>query len=384
MRSLNTGTFLARRFLATVFACLLSSLAMGATLKDAQTLLAQGKADKALQETDKLLATAPRDRSLQLFRGVVLTELNRLDEAAGIFIALSREAPEQPQPYNNLAVVYARQQQYDKAWSALDMALRTSTVYGTTYKNLGDVYAQMARQAYDKALQNSGAPRATAPKLSLIYDMSVTGNARPAPTAALATASSSSTASSALMVASSSSAAASRSEAAKASSSATSTMSTTALSSARSAASISQAVAASSIPKVATASSSSRSASSASSRDAFPNAGEADVIRAVQNWADAWSRKDVRDYLAAYAQDFNVPGGASRAVWERERRNRIDKPGNIKVSVSNIQVSIKNDIATARFRQVYNSSNFDAASSKTLVMTRQGNRWLIQQERVGR
>jgi ketosteroid isomerase-like protein len=110
----------------------------------------------------------------------------------------------------------------------------------------------------------------------------------------------------------------------------------------------------------------------------------AEVQKAVEAWASAWSRKDVKAYLAAYAKDFQVPGGGSRKNWEQERESRIAKPGGIKVGLSDMRVQIDGDQATVRFRQRYSAATLNTTTSKTLVMVQRGNRWLIQQERVGR
>ena len=123
---------------------------------------------------------------------------------------------------------------------------------------------------------------------------------------------------------------------------------------------------------------------SASQQPAAKETVRADVQKAVENWAAAWSRKDVKNYLAAYAKDFDVPGGGSRKSWEQERESRIAKPGNIKVGLSDFHVQVEGDQATVRFRQHYASATLNTASSKTLILVQRGNRWLIQQERVGR
>ncbi|MFT4171804.1 MAG: tetratricopeptide repeat protein [Rhodocyclaceae bacterium] len=379
MRSPNIGPILARRAGLALVACLLPILASGASLQDTRNLLSQGKPDRALLEADKLLASTPRDRELRLLRGVILTELNRLDEAAEVFVGLSREAPELPQPYNNLAVVYARQQQYDKAGAALDKALRTNTAYSTAYHNLNEVYAQMARQAYDKALQGAGTPR-PALKLALLAELGggVAEAPSPRPVAVAANASSataSRSASSAAVASSMIAASQAASSAARATSSAAASLTVSAPPPMPAAASSSSRAAASAVA--------SSAASSKAPPVAAPNA-ESDIRRAVQDWADAWSRKDVAAYLAAYGRDFQVPGGGARTAWEQERRDRITKPGRIQVRLSKIQVALQGDSATVRFRQAYSSSNFDATSGKTLIMTRQGAHWLIQQERVGR
>ena len=60
------------------------------------------------------------------------------------------------------------------------------------------------------------------------------------------------------------------------------------------------------------------------------------TAKAVHAWADAWSRKDMKAYLGAYASDFDTPKGMSRKAWEQEREQRIaGKGGKISVSVDN-------------------------------------------------
>ena len=110
---------------------------------------------------------------------------------------------------------------------------------------------------------------------------------------------------------------------------------------------------------------------------------EADVSRTLQGWANAWSNKDVKSYLAYYANDFQTPNGMARKAWETERAQRIDKPGKLQVSVDNIKVTLAGDKATVRFRQHYTSASLKTSASKTVVFVKSGGKWLIQQERVG-
>jgi ketosteroid isomerase-like protein len=107
------------------------------------------------------------------------------------------------------------------------------------------------------------------------------------------------------------------------------------------------------------------------------------VLATVNNWAKAWSEMDVKSYLAAYGNEFQPPKGQSRKEWSEERRARIEEKGHISVKVQSPQVTIKNDIATVRFRQIYNSNRLTVDSRKTLILNKQGNRWLIKQERSG-
>jgi ketosteroid isomerase-like protein len=106
-----------------------------------------------------------------------------------------------------------------------------------------------------------------------------------------------------------------------------------------------------------------------------------DVAKAIVAWADAWSRKDMRAYLGAYASDFDTPKGMSRKAWEQEREKRIaGKGGKISVSVDTPQVTINGDKATAKFRQHYKATGLSSSTTKTLVLVRNGSKWLIKEE----
>src|SRR5262249_2285905 len=78
--------------------------------------------------------------------------------------------------------IYASQGQYDKARGALEQSIRTHPSYATAYENLGDVYAKLASQAYDKALQIDSANAAAKNKLALVRDL--VGGASPTVVAA--------------------------------------------------------------------------------------------------------------------------------------------------------------------------------------------------------
>src|SRR5437899_975719 len=161
----------------TPLAVLLSALAISALsvhadeLQDIDRLLKQSQHAQALERVNQYLSQRPKDAKGRFIKGLILVEQNKVAEAIEVFTALSRDYPELPEPYNNLAVLYAGQGQYEKARQQLEMSIRTHPSYATAYENLGDVYAKLASQAYDKALQldstNSGAKN----KLSLIRDL---------------------------------------------------------------------------------------------------------------------------------------------------------------------------------------------------------------------
>jgi Flp pilus assembly protein TadD len=162
-----------RRLARTVLATAL--LAAGAAHADAYgdvtELLRAGKLAEALSQADQYLASRPKDPQMRFLQGVVLTEAGRTQEAINTFARLTEDYPELAEPYNNLAVLYAGQGQFDKARAALEMAIRISPDYATAHENLGDVYARMASQAYGRALQLEPGNTALQPKLARIREV---------------------------------------------------------------------------------------------------------------------------------------------------------------------------------------------------------------------
>ncbi len=140
-------------------------------LADANKLFKQTQYSQALDKVNEILTKKPKDAQARFLKGLVLTEQNKADEAIKVFLALTNDYPELPEPYNNLAVLYANQGQYDKARLSLEMAIRTHPSYATAHENLGDIYAKMASQAYDRALKLDHSNTATQTKLAMIQDL---------------------------------------------------------------------------------------------------------------------------------------------------------------------------------------------------------------------
>jgi tetratricopeptide (TPR) repeat protein len=308
---------------------------------DVQKLMAAGKASEALQKADQYLASKPRDPMMRFLRGIALSQMNRTAEAITAFTKLTEDYPELPEPFNNLAVLYAQQGQYDKARTALEMAIRTNPSYATAYENLGDVYAKLASQAYSKALQID-TRSAVAPKLAMIRELFPKDRGT---TVAAAT-----------------------------------TTAPAATPAATSRPAATPPAAAATPPAAAPAAKPAPTPATAPAPAAAEGASR-DVEAAVRSWAQAWSRKDVEDYFAAYTPDFS--GGKSRRAWEQERRARIVNKKKISVRVSDLTVNVQGDRATARFRQDYDADGLDISSRKTLQLVRRGNAWLIEKESVG-
>ena len=277
------------------------------------------------------LAANPKDPQARFLKGLIFTEQGKQTEAIEIFTKLTQDYPNLPEPYNNLAVIYASQGQYDKARAALEQSIRTHPSYATAYENLGDVYAKLASQAYGKALQLDASNTGAQNKLSLVRELVREPGIKPAAVAAAATPKEA------------------PKEPAKP-------------------------------PVVAQKSPEKPAAAEKPAADA-----RAEVLKTVNAWAQAWSKKDADAYLAHYAKDFKTPGGEARADWEKGRRSRIGAPKSISVGVESTKVTMRSpQQASVSFRQTYRSDKLSTKSRKTLELVKADGRWFIKEEKAGK
>ena len=309
--------------------------------KDASKLYQQGKLEQAMAKVNTGLQTQPKDAQGRFLKGLIQTEQKKNTEAIQTFTGLTEDFPELPEPYNNLAVLYAGQGNYDKAKAALELAIHTHPAYATAHENLGDIYAQLARRAYDKALQLDKSNVTAQSKLAMVKVMFTV----PKPVLAAAAAT----------------------PAAPAKVDVVKPVATTAVA-------------------VATPSATAAAPAAASPPKTAPGAiaaTEDGVKKAVSAWAATWAAKDVAAYLGFYAATFETPDGMDRGAWEAQRKERIERPKSINVDLTFRSVKIKGNDATAVFRQAYRSDSVNSNNTKTLKLVRAGDKWLIQSERAG-
>lgn len=127
--------------------------------------------DQALAKAEQYIAAKPRDPQMRFLKGVILAESGRRTAAIQAYTQLTQEYPELPEPYNNLAVLYAQQNEYDKAREALEGAVRANPNYAIAHENLGDVYARLASQSYARAQQIDPANASAPSKLALVRQL---------------------------------------------------------------------------------------------------------------------------------------------------------------------------------------------------------------------
>ena len=343
-----------------------------------QRLLKSQQAGQALKLIDDSLAKNPKDPAMRFRRGVALSMLDRKAEALQVFQKLVEDHPEMPAPYNNLAVLYGSQGDYDKARAALVAAIRTNPQYATAYQNLGDVYAQLASQAYSKALQLDKSDTTVPPKLVLLRELIANpGPAAAAPTAvAVATPAPLPAAKPTQVAIATPPPVAAPAPAPVVAPKPAPVPPPAPVVAAKPPAPV-PAPAPVPVAKPAPAPAPT-SAPAVASADAIP-----DVSAAVHNWAAAWSHRDMAAYLGAYTPEY-ATGGKSHKAWEEDRKARILPRKRIAVEISDLRVSVNGDKAQAHFKQTYESDTLTTSGHKTLDLLRTpSGKWLIKQESVG-
>lgn len=419
--------------------------ALADDLADVSKLLRTGKVAEALGKTNEYLAKHPADPQMRFMKGVLLTEQNKSDEAIAVFTKLTEDYRDLPEPYNNLAVLYAANGQYEKARIALEKAIRTNPSYMTAYENLGDVYGKMASQAYDKALALGTTTPPAKSKLTLLRTFSSSTGAKVTVPEQLAQAQPASTRPAAnapvqlvnpIAPDAGKSLPPQRIPALSVSPPpATTAVKPMAAPVAPPAPVLAKAelpkpvpVAAPVVAKVeapkpvapvvlakveppkaapikpmpvaapvnvepakpaptpspVVAKVEPAKPAAAKAESPKPDTTDNDaVLNQVHGWAKAWAAQNVDGYLAYYGSDFEPPKGLTRKAWAEERRARIAGKGRIQVDIAGPEVEVHGNTAKVTFRQTYVSDRLTARSRKTLVLTKNSGKWQIKQESSG-
>ncbi|MES2205284.1 MAG: tetratricopeptide repeat protein [Pseudomonadota bacterium] len=397
--------------MAGAFAAVGNAQEGSTNLQEISRLAKQGQRSAAIAKLNDYLQQHPKDLSGRFMKGVFLVEQaeqsrskdakeardpNRYREAISVFYGIIKDHPERPEPYNNLAAIYASLDQWDKSKEMLEAAIHTNPSYATAHENLGDVYAKLASQAYEKALQLDTSSQVVQNKLRMIGDLfpgagNVSAPARSQPQKTVVAA-----------------ATPSRSQP-------SSTAPSGGVNSVRSTGGAfkptSTNVAAGNLPpavvppvepssqKLARADKTAKkndkadslkqAASEADDDDQKDTTGKeantgerSEVLDVVKSWAGAWSKQDIGAYLGHYDDGFKPSSGQSRTTWQKQREARVSRPKTIQVDVVNAKVKMTGNQATVTFRQTYKSDLVGRDSmTKRLVLVKQADgRWRIVRE----
>ena len=378
-------------------------------LGDAQELIRQGKNTEALEILNRYLIKHPKDAQAQFQKGIILTEQNNTSEAIRVFSDLTRDYPNLPEPYNNLAVLYFSLGQFEKAKAALEAAIRTHPSYATAHENLGDIYAKMASQAYDRALQLDKSNTTAQTKLALVKELFTPGTKElrtqqvksspskpPANAVALNTPRQPATPiPNDIRPTTSLGIPLKEGEISRVGQS-TPIVPTIAAPPVKTVSSPKQAPPAPSVPSKITAVTPTPTPTPATGSQSAPkpaakhvdkqqdSAQSAEVLKTLNGWAKAWSDRNAHTYLSFYGKDFKTPKGEKRSNWENSRKERLANPKLIQVAIIAPDIKFSDAThATASFKQIYRSDTLKTSTRKTLVLAKSGEKWVILEEKVG-
>ena len=108
------------------------------------------------------------------------------------------------------------------------------------------------------------------------------------------------------------------------------------------------------------------------------------IKKSLEQWRQAWSNQNVKDYLSFYDKDGFIPkNGMSYKTWEKGRYRSLQNPKFIKLFFDDIQVTpISSTMIRTRFLQRYHSDRFKDDVYKVLLWQKNDDQWKIVQEVV--
>ena len=144
---------------------------MQSNIEEIKLLLKNGKYVLAETLTNKSIEENLNDPELLFYKGIIETNMGKNNQAIDTFRNLTDRFPELPEPYNNLAVLYAEKGQFSLAKEILEQAIKTNPSYLTAHINLGDIFTKMASESYNKALEIDKSNNVAITKLSMITQL---------------------------------------------------------------------------------------------------------------------------------------------------------------------------------------------------------------------
>ncbi len=316
-------------WIGALIAVTLSGAAVAAeSVDDIEPLLRSGKIETALRRLDAVLAEDPDNPKARFLKSLALAEEERYGEAIELLLNLTIDYPKAPQIYNNLGIIYTRVERYDDAVDMFKKAFRVDPDYAEAYENLGDIYAAMAGVAYTGALAIDAENTAVRDKLVAIQEFSkmVDRYEKKAPESARVVRPGT---------------------------------------------------------RLSAASPGGDHEAASRERAVAPETPLTEPVREhieqrVRDWASAWSRGDVDRYMEFYDEGFEPGEGLSYDEWKRQRRQRLQSAGSIKVTIEDITISAREeDRADATFTQHYRSSNYRDTVRKRLLLQKRDGQWRI-------
>jgi hypothetical protein len=110
-----------------------------------------------------------------------------------------------------------------------------------------------------------------------------------------------------------------------------------------------------------------------------------EVTRFVEQWAEAWSRRDFDAWVQYYEPDFTPEGYDSNAAWRSEQQRLFQVPATTRIDSDSVQVNVLPEgRARVRFVQHFGLADEERSVRKELVLAprARGAGWLIAEDYV--
>jgi hypothetical protein len=283
-----------------------------------QILIDDEEYENAIARVEVALKKHKKNQRLLLQRGFVLVKLERFEAALSHYKKLNRKLKSNPEPGNNLAMVYKLQGKNSEAISQLKKTIKRFPDYAQAYENLGDIYIEIAQAQYKRGADQFPDNEILLSKSEIANDFNQlsTNNTKTAKRNAL--------------------------------------------------------VEQETVKKQ----------QEQEVVQVVPLATPTDeIMQTLSSWITAWSERNVDDYLLHYSREY-VPGdGIILGEWIGRRREDLNAAEFIKINLDQIDITQNDsDLIVANFVQTYESNLLKTKLLKSLTLRLYEGNWLIIKE----
>ncbi len=313
--------------LALAFSFTLSIYGLNASAElseEIQLAFNQGDFASAFDMVEQALVSESEDQQLLLAKGYLLVKLNRLDAAIEYYQKLNDHLNENPEPGNNLAMVYRMQHQYDQAITRFEQTIERFPDYAHAYENLGDTYVELAHNQYQAGFNASG-QNLLKKKINLSQNFhQIAVQSSPKQTSHHTDTSS---------------------------------------------------------QAVANTGDTSPARQESTEIDAPKDAPQTAILNTLDAWIKDWMSLNPERYLSHYSRKFTPNDNTSIEQWVAHKKRVFAQAGNINLKLRDINVEFEQaNLAVANFTQEYKSKTFKDTTHKALRLENDQGRWLILEE----
>ena len=318
-----------------------------------------------LEKLSEWILQDPQNPQLLLQKGIYLSDLGKLQAAFDIFEGLRVAFLDQPEPYINLASVYARWGQLDEA---RNMLMKSSALQGDrlqTQISLASVHMELALEALKKARDIQPGDTQTQARLQALEKFM----AEPAAAIFLANGPAGATQAKSLDKARTvTTPTPPRRERPKRNQ----------VTQPRGDQLQLESLDLSADPPV-LGSGTATARESVSIEDA---ARQDEVQAALRSWLKAWSARSFETYITHYSAAFEPSDGIDLPTWKQRRKTLIESTRSIRVDMRILSLQVEGPMASVRIQQTYRSDRYADKARKDLSLRLEGRQWKLLSERT--